>query len=126
MKTIPDLSSHPAQAVMSLVKGDQWVRTLRFRQTSADGDPLDLTGSTLTAAIYQSLGGVKEADVPLTIVSPATTGDVIIDITEAVSETLSAEKFPLDPAGTHWLVIRMIDSLSITRTMMQIKMRVTA
>ena len=111
---------------MSLVKGDQWVRTLRFRQTTSTGDPVDLTGSTLTAAIYASLGGVKEADVSLTVVSPATAGDVIIDITEAVSATLSAEQFPLDPTGTHWLVVKMVDSLSVTRTMLQIKMRVTA
>jgi hypothetical protein len=110
---------------MSLVKGDQWVRTLRFRQGTAEGDPVDLTGSTLTAAIYDTPGGTKQADVSLTVVSPATAGDAVIDITEAVSGTLSAEQFSQDPSGTHWLVVKMVDSLSVTRTMLQVKMRVT-
>lgn len=124
-KAIPDLSSRPAQAVLTLIKGDQWVRTLRFRQGTSDGDPVDLTGSTLTAAIYDTPGGTKQADVPLTVVSPATAGEAVVDITEVISGSLAAEQFPLDPSGVHWLVVKMVDSLVVTRTVLQVKMRVT-
>ena len=120
-----DISSRPAQAVLSIVKGDQWVRTLRFRQQTSSGAPLDLTGCTLTAAVFKSLGGQKESDVLLTITTP-TTGDVVIDLNEALTSSLSAESYQGDEAGVHWIVVKLIDTQAVTRTVLQIKMRVTA
>lgn len=123
-KPIVDVSSRPAQVVLTLVRGDQWLRPLRFRQVTETGDPVDLTGSTLTAAVYKTLGGVKEADVPITITGSPTAGNATIDLNEALTSSLSAEAFPGDPSGTHWVLVKMVDSVAVTRTMVQIKMTV--
>lgn len=120
---IPDIGNKPAQAHLPLVRGDQWTRTIRLRQGSATGTPIDLTGATLTAAIYRNLGGEKEADITITVADPST-GNAVIDIPESVSSELAPAAYQGDPAGTHWLVVKLIDSQQVTRTLAQIKMTV--
>jgi len=120
-----DISSRPAQAVLSIVKGDQWVRTLRFRQQTSSGLALDLTGAVLSAAVFKSPGGQKEADVPITVAVPSS-GDAVIDLDESLTSTLSAESYRGDPAGCHWIVVKLVDSQAVTKTLLQIKLTVTA
>lgn len=122
--SVVDASSKPALVVVTLTRGDQWLRTLRFRQGTSTGSPVDLTGAELSAAVYKTPGGVKEADVPISVTGDPTDGNATIDLNEELTSSLDSETFDGDPDGVHWILVRMTDSLLVTRTLLKIKLTV--
>lgn len=113
---IPELGGKPGAATLTIVRGDQWRRPFTLRSGSATGDPIDLTGATLTAFIVVALGDAEHvAEVPLTV-DDTTLGACTIDVTEETSALLVNDT-------PYFLVIRMVDSLDQARTLAQIRLQ---
>ena len=116
----PEIGNSPAQATLTMVQGDDWSRTFKLRRGTPTGDPIDLTGCTLSAAIYQT-DGKREVELPVTPVDLAQ-GEVSVVISDTVSSSLSAKAFDSDPRGEHLFVIRLTDVVGNTRTLLHARM----
>ena len=115
----PEIGLKPASAVLTLVKGDQWRRTISLKNGAV---AYDATGATLAASVSKTVAGT-ELFAPAISTVDADAGQFVIDITEAQSAALTAAG-PLDPKGAHWLTIRLTDSAAITSTLAQIRIQV--
>lgn len=120
MATSPEIGNAPAQATLTMVQGDDWSRTFKFRRGTSTGTPIDLTTATLSAKIYAAYVDI-EFTLPVTPVD-LDQGEVSIAISDTISAALMAEAFDGDCRGHHLFVLKMTDSGGITRTLLRAKM----
>lgn len=78
------MSYPPSRYLINLIGGSDYTDAAQI--LGADGNPLDLTGATLTYALYQ--GGTLVAQ-PTTTVTDATDGDAQWNLADTVVDTLS-------------------------------------
>lgn len=77
----------PGDQDLVIVRGDD--RAIPLDLLNDDGSPLDLTGCTMSAAVYASPGGAKVCDLAVGVVSLAL-GQLTIGYTHTVSGGLTA------------------------------------
>lgn len=108
MICIPEIGSFPAKAQLTLVKGDQWSRRVFFREGSASGAPINLTGCTVTASLLKASNFLEIGTVPTTIVDAAQ-GELSMVIDEALSGSLAAGAYMNDADGAYLVAVRLLD-----------------
>ena len=121
--TGPEIGNRPAEARLSLVRGDQWTRTFKFYEDAAHTTPFDLALASFTAHVYRTLGEDPTATL-IVSVTDAPGGELLIDMPESVSRLLQAGVYPKDPDGQHWILVRMVND-GDTRTVLKIFLQVT-
>jgi hypothetical protein len=120
-----DIGNLPAEALLSLVCGDEWMRTLYLFSDANQQVPLDVSSATFEAGIYKTLGGELEGTVDIDDTNAAQ-GQLILSISELVSADLTPAQFAKDPTGEHWLVIRMATASGITQTILRARIVMTS
>lgn len=122
--TIPNVGSFPATVSVHLVKGDDWLRQVTFKDDSTNGAPVNLTGSTFDVVIVRP----ESSDVlarPAVSVVNATQGVISISIDATTTENLKAGLYVADPDGLYFVVLRITDSQGNVFTVLRIKLQLT-
>lgn len=114
-----EIGLKPAAAQLTLVKGDQWRRSLTLHDADS---AYNATGATLSASVTRSAGGAEVFAPTLTVVN-ASLGQYTIDISETQSAALTASD-PRNPNGWYWLTLRLQDAAGVTMTLAQIRVQV--
>lgn len=121
----PGISSQPTYTSFAINQGTTWIRNIRLRTVSTTGSPIDLSGSTLTADIHKTVDGAVISNASISVSNP-TSGDAVLTIDSSVLSTLTAGSSVNDPAGAYFLLLKITDSLSVTKTLLTLALQILA
>lgn len=90
-------------------QGDTWARTFTIEDDDTPASPIDLTGSTFTAAVYASRGSTSGAEKTFTVA-------IVSAVAGQLSLTMSAANSALVAGGEHWFECEWTDTDGKKRT----------
>lgn len=121
----PDLSDKPGQARLTLTKGRAWTRNIQLQTNAKPPVPIDLTGSQFKAVLRKADCCMQPIDLVASVVD-APTGKIRLTVPFDATMTLEAGAYAEDQRGAYEIVLEMVDSLGVTRTLLIIQVQLEA
>lgn len=110
---------------MLLRKGDSWKRRISFKNNTASGSALNLTGASFQANVVHASKPDAVLSTGTVVIVDAPGGLIDLSLSSVQQQPLAPGAYDKDPDGSHEIHLRLTDGFGDVFTVLRLKLQLT-